>query len=77
MTKYYCYRKHPERFIGKGLGHTIYGSFPAYKEFMTYEEWVKQGKPNDGSIHFLGLGNQPPQLKKYWDDKRRCQKAIG
>lgn len=72
MTRYYCYRKHPEWF-------TLHreASFPVYKEFMTYEEWVEQGKPNDKSIHFLGLGNQPPQLKAYWNKRKQCQKVIG
>ena len=70
MTKYHCYKKYPELFIGKGPGHTVYGSFPAYKKYMTFDEWIALGKPTDESIHFLGQGNQPPQLKAYWNKKK-------
>ena len=66
MTKYFCYRKHPGWFTAH---REVF--FPAYKEQMTFEEWVKQGKPTDDNIHFLGQGNQPPQLKAYWDKKKR------
>jgi len=64
MTKYFCYKKHPKLFVSCA-------SFPSYKENMTFDEWVKRGKPTDSSIHFLGQDNQPPQLKNYWEFRKR------
>ena len=68
MGKYFCYKKHPEWF-------TLHceASYPAYKEFLTFDQWLALGKPTDGSIHFLGVGNQPPQLKAYWEKKKEVK----
>lgn len=49
-SRYFCYRKHRERYIGR---HTIYASIPERKEYLTLDEWIKQGCPKDDSIHFL------------------------
>lgn len=71
MKKYWCYRKYPERITVGG-----YCSFPSSKHYMTYDEWEKEGKPTDEGIHFMHtMDEQPPQLKKYWENRRKASQS--
>lgn len=68
MRFYFCYRKIPAiRCVGC--------TFPAYKEMLTYKKWVKQGKPTDDSIVFIGQNGRPPQLAKYWEERKNKEEA--
>jgi len=44
---------------------------------MTYDEWEKEGKPTDAGIHFMHImDEQPPQLKKYWENRHKNIPSI-
>lgn len=55
MSKYFCYRKHPDIFIGR-TPESIIAILPAHREYMSYEQWLAWGCPKDDSITFRGIG---------------------